>query len=140
MSDSADRLAQLQSFLEAVPFAHLCGMRITEVDEDAQTMRIDMPLAEQLKRAGSLGQFHGGAIAALIDTAGTFVLVMVTEHPPSTIDMRTDYLRPATGDVYAVATVRRSGRTVGFVDVDVTDSTGRLVAIGRCTFSTRRGS
>ncbi|MEO1056041.1 MAG: PaaI family thioesterase [Actinomycetota bacterium] len=134
---SADRLETLQSFLDAVPFAHTCGMRITEIDEEAQTMRVDMPLADHLTRAGSLGQLHGGAIASLIDTAGTFLLVMVTDNPPSTIDMRTDYLRPATGDVHAVATVRRAGRTIGVVDVDVIDADDRLVAVGRCTFSTK---
>ncbi len=135
----ATQLDTLQGFLEAVPFAHSCGMRITEIDETAQTMRIDMPLVEHLKRAGRRGQMHGGALAALIDTAGTFLLVMVTGNPPSTIDMRTDYLRPATGDVYAVATVRRAGRTIGVVDVDVIDADDRLVAVGRCTFSTRAG-
>jgi acyl-coenzyme A thioesterase PaaI-like protein len=33
------------------------------------------------------------------------------------------------------ATVRRAGRTVGVVDVDVMDEKGALVAIGRATYA-----
>jgi hypothetical protein len=39
---------------------------------------------------------------------------------------------PAGGKILtATASVRRAGRTIGVVDIDVTDSEGRLVAIGR---------
>jgi acyl-coenzyme A thioesterase PaaI-like protein len=39
----------------------------------------------------------------------------------------------------ATARVRRAGRSVGVVDVDVTDSAGNLVAIGRASYSTQSG-
>jgi uncharacterized protein (TIGR00369 family) len=54
-----------------------------------------------------------------------------------TINFRVDYLRPAmdTG-LTATARVRRSGKSVGVVDVDVVDDKANLVAIGRATYST----
>jgi uncharacterized protein (TIGR00369 family) len=57
-----------------------------------------------------------------------------------TINFRTDFLRPASGEgLSATATVRRAGRTVGVVGVDVHDGDGRLVAIGRGCYSARPG-
>ncbi|HKF63882.1 MAG TPA: PaaI family thioesterase [Dongiaceae bacterium] len=53
-----------------------------------------------------------------------------------TINLRIDYLCPAGGDTLtATASVRRAGRTIGVVDIDVTDTAGRLVAIGRGCYS-----
>jgi acyl-coenzyme A thioesterase PaaI-like protein len=39
----------------------------------------------------------------------------------------------------ATATIRRAGRTIGVVDVDVHDQEGRLVAVGRGCYSTQPG-
>ena len=99
-----------------------------------------MPLKPEFERAPGSGQFHGGPIAALIDTAGCFGLIMVQGHGVPTINFRTDYLRPAIDtSLRAVASVRRVGRTVGVVDVDVYDDADRLVAVGRGTFGSQGG-
>jgi len=72
---------------------------------------------------------------ALIDVAGDSALVMLVGaacHDQSTID----YLRPALRrQAQATASVRRAGRTIGVVDIDVTDGSDRLVAIGRGCYS-----
>jgi len=54
-----------------------------------------------------------------------------------TINFRVDYLRPAikTGLV-VTATVRRAGKSVGVVDVDVFNDQKALLAVGRATYST----
>jgi uncharacterized protein (TIGR00369 family) len=71
-------------------------------------------------------------IATLIDVAGDFALVILVGGGVPTINLRIDYLRPAGGgSLTAIASVRRAGKTIGVVDIDVTDGTGRLVAIGR---------
>ncbi len=125
----------LQSALEGVPFARECGMCIVEADQDAQTLCIDMPISDRVERAAGSKQFHGGAIASLIDTAGTFVVVMALGKAVPTINLRTDFLRPAIDSTLSArAKVRRAGRTVCIVDVDVADAEGKLVAVGRGTF------
>jgi uncharacterized protein (TIGR00369 family) len=54
-----------------------------------------------------------------------------------TVNFRVDYLRPAFNTaLITTARVRRAGRSVGVVDVDVVDDKGALVAIGRATYST----
>ncbi len=128
---------KLQSFMDASPFIRECGMRLVEADVDEQRLRIDMPLVARLERATGSKQFHGGAIASLIDTAGTFALVMLSAKAIPTINFRTDFLRPAIDTTLtAEAHVRKAGRTVGVVDIEVTDRDGQLVAIGRGTFGT----
>jgi len=53
---------------------------------------------------------------------------------------RVDYLRPAmTARLTATATVRRAGRTVAVVDIDVEDGEGRLVAVGRGYYAAQPG-
>ena len=76
-------------------------------------------------------------LAAIIDTVGDYALVMTMGRPLPTINFRVDYLRPAINTGLTVtATVRRAGKSVGVVDVDVMDAKGALVAIGRATYAT----
>ena len=130
----------LQSYMDASPFIRNSGMRIVSTDPEKERLTISMPLKPEFERAAKSGQFHGGPIAALIDTAGCFALVMMLGHGVPTVNFRTDYLRPATRtDLRALATVRRAGRTVGVVDVDVFDDNDRLIAVGRGTFGSPPG-
>ena len=134
-ADGSDAAEKLDAFLATVPFAQVCGMRITDADYDAQTLTMVMPLADRLERGAGTKQFHGGSIASLIDTAGTFVMVMVSRGAVPTINFRTDFLRPAIDTTLtATASVRKAGRTVGVVDIDVTSDEGKLIAVGRGTF------
>jgi uncharacterized protein (TIGR00369 family) len=101
---------------------------------------MSMPLRPELERKAGTGQFHGGAIAALIDTAGDYALALALGGGVPTINFRTDFLRPAFNTALtATATVRRAGRTVGVVDVDVFDDQKRLLAVGRATYSMQVG-
>jgi uncharacterized protein (TIGR00369 family) len=96
--------------------------------------------AEHLERSLRTGQYHGGVIASLIDIAGDFALIAVLGYGVPTINFRVDYLRPAARtDLLGMARVRRAGRTIGVVDIDVTEPDGRLIALGRGCYSTQAG-
>ena len=85
-------------------------------------------------------QVHGGPIASVIDTAGTFAVAAMVGHGVPTMNLRIDYLRPAVAsDLVAIATVRRQGRTTAVCDIDLRDDQDRLVAVGRGTWSTAAG-
>jgi uncharacterized protein (TIGR00369 family) len=127
---------EIQAMLDRSPFIAFCGMRVTEVDPERERIVIVMPMRPELERGPGTGQYHGGPIASLIDVAGDFALVIRTRGGLPTINFRVDYLRPATNtSLTATASVRRAGRTVGVVDVDVHDNSGRLVAVGRGCYS-----
>jgi uncharacterized protein (TIGR00369 family) len=125
-------LERMQELLDGSPFIHLLRMRAVSLDRDRQQVVISMPLSPEYERHKGTGQFHGGVLATLIDVAGDFALVILLGGGVPTINLRIDYLRPAGGgSLTATALVRRAGRTIGVVDIDVTDGTGKLVAIGR---------
>lgn len=130
----------LQAYMDASPFISNAGMRVTAADHDAEALTMTMALKPEFERGAGTGQFHGGPIAALIDTAGCFALIMLLGQGVPTVNFRTDYLRPAINtSLRAEAQVRRVGRTVGVVDVDVFDDENRLVAVGRGTFGSQGG-
>ncbi len=140
-SESADMaLEAIQAMMDDSPFIRFFGMRVTSADAATSTVVVQMALRPELERAPGTGQWHGGALAGLIDTAGDFALVLGSGRPVPTINFRVDYLRPATTPTLtATARVRRAGRTVGIVDIDVEDEENRLVAVGRGCYGTQPG-
>ena len=133
-------LARLEVLLADSPFHQFLGLRIEAVDTAAQSITLRCGFGPGLERSGGSGQFHGGVIASLIDIAGDFALIAVLGHGVPTIDLRVDYLRPArNGDLLARARVRKAGRTIGVVDIDVEDGAGKLVAVGRGCYGTQAG-
>ena len=130
----------LEEFLSSSPFHRMLGLSLGDVDSVAQRVVIRSRWNEQIRRGDGAEQYHGGVIASVIDIAGDFALIAVLGYGVPTINFRVDYLRPAGGgDLEARATVRRAGRTVGVVDVEVVDAEGRLVALGRGCYGTQPG-
>ena len=131
----------MQAWLEGSPFIRFMNLTVESVDTEQGEVVMTMPMRPEFERGGPMkGQFHGGPIAALIDTVGDFAVAAVVNGGVPTINFRVDYLRPSSGaKLTARAIARRIGRTVGVVDVDVTDEQGRLTAIGRGCYGAQRG-
>jgi uncharacterized protein (TIGR00369 family) len=130
----------IQAMLDGSPFIRFFGMQVAALDPAAGTIVLAMELRPELERREGTGQWHGGALAGLIDTAGDFAVALGLGAVVPTINFRVDYLRPAmTPRLTATATVRRAGRTVAVVDIDVEDGEGRLVAVGRGCYATQAG-
>jgi uncharacterized protein (TIGR00369 family) len=128
---------QIQAMLDAIPMIKFMGIRIDGEDTESGSATFTLPMRPEFERAAGTGQYHGGALASFIDTAGDFTVALVVGGPVPTINLRVDFLRPAAGaQLRATAIVRRMGRTIAVVDVDVLDEESRLVAVGRGTFST----
>jgi uncharacterized protein (TIGR00369 family) len=123
---------ELQAMLDRSPFISFMGLRITEADPARELITMSCAMRPEFERGAGTGQWHGGPIAAIIDT-----LIMALRRPLPTINFRVDYLRPAikTGLV-TTAKVRRAGKSVGVVDVDVFNEQKALVAVGRAAYST----
>src|SRR5271166_6956918 len=128
---------ELQEKLALSPFIRFLGLVVTEADPARQSVTMTLAMRPEFERIAGSGQWHGGPVAAVIDTVGDYALVMTIGRPLPTINFRVDYLRPAMNTALTVtAHVRRAGRSVGVVDVDVMDAKGVLVAIGRATYAT----
>ena len=143
MSETAsDKLTadQIQATFDASPFISFLGLRVVSLDYGTGSLTVTMPMRSEIERRAGTRQFHGGPIAAFIDIVGDFAVGMAVGGGVPTINLRIDYVRPAMGSVLtATARVRRSGRTVALVDVDVHDEQQSLVAVGRGTYSPQRG-
>jgi uncharacterized protein (TIGR00369 family) len=127
--------AALAATFERSPFIRTLGLEVVSLDYDASELVVRMPHAPHLERREGTKQFHGGPLAALIDTVGDFALGMLMGGGIPTMNLRIDYLKPAVGDgVTATARVRRRGRSAAIIDIDVADDKGSLVAIGRGTY------
>lgn len=110
---------------------------------------LSVEVKPQLLNVGQLEPppVHGGVISTLVDTASAVALRTTFDEPKAgnltTTNMDVSYLRPATGDLEATATVVRSGRSMGVADVTVTAETpdGEAeVAVGRTNYRLFRGT
>ena len=134
----SDRLTatDIQVMIERSPFHQLFRPQVLEADPDGLRLIVKYAMSDTFERQPGMGQWHGGTISAIVDTTGCYALALLSGEPLPTINFRTDYLRPALAtDLTAVAMVRRAGRSVGVVDVEVMDDEERLVALGRASYS-----
>lgn len=129
--------AELQRRLGHSAFIDFLNLTVVSADPAKEQVIMRAEMRPEFERGAGTGQWHGGPLAAIIDTVGDFALVMLLGRPLPTVNFRVDYLRPAINTALVVtATVRRNGRTVGVVDVDVANEAGQLLAIGRATYAT----
>lgn len=139
MSDTLQTLApdEVQRRLKASPFNALLNLEVLHADAQAGVLVVRAPMRPEFERGTGTGQWHGGPLAALVDTVGDFALIQQLGRGLPTINFRIDYLRPAIKtDLTVRAQVRRAGKSVGVVDVELIDAQDRLVALGRATYST----
>ena len=128
---------ELQQRLSHSAFIDFLNLTVLSADPEKEEVVMRAAMRPEFERGRVTGQWHGGPIAAIIDTVGDYALVMTLGRPLPTVNFRVDYLRPAIDTALIVtARVRRSGRLVGVVDIDVSNETGQLVAIGRATYAT----
>ncbi len=116
------------------PFAVLLGLQIEEVRPDFCRMRL--PFRPEVRTAGEV--VHGGAISTLIDSAGVVAAWShVTSSPTrgATANLTVSFLAAAQStDLLAEARVIRRGRSVVFVEIDVTTLAGEAIAKGLLTY------
>jgi len=132
--------AELQKMLDGSPFIHFLGLKVTEADPAKEQVTMSCAFRPEFERGPGSGMWHGGPIAAIIDTVGDYALIMALRRGLPTINFRVDYLRPAINTkLITTATVRRNGKSVGVVDIDVFNDKKVLLAVGRATYSTLGG-
>lgn len=130
-----------QQFIEAIPHAQALSMRLEQLQDGMA--EISMPYDEKLVGDPQTGVIHGGAVSVLMDTCcGTAVMV----HPDAglgtaTIDLRIDYMRPATPGqrISARAECYHMTRSVAFVRaVAMDEDRDRPVASASGAFTVER--
>ena len=120
--------------LDEVDLFSTLGMEL--VEQSPERVVATMPFDERVSQL--TGQFHGGAIVALADTAATMLCLEVAfpasdwEAPsfPTTMQLSVNMVRNAnTGELRAESVPLHTGRSTIVVQTTVTLDTGRLAAI-----------
>ncbi|RMG11045.1 MAG: PaaI family thioesterase [Planctomycetota bacterium] len=113
--------------------ASLAGLGLRSLEEGRAELTLEVGEAVQ----NMVGTLHGGAIATLVDVAGTLAILSADAEgrPGVTTDLNVSYFRAARAGerVQAKARVLKLGRTLAFVSVAVEREDGALLAEGRMT-------
>lgn len=114
---AVDKVKISKQFINAIPYAKELGMEFVDIGEGTATMR--MPYNDDLIGDPETGVIHGGAVSALLDTCCGAAVIAHPKNPggTATIDLRIDYMRPATPghSITTKAECYRITRSVAFV-------------------------
>jgi uncharacterized protein (TIGR00369 family) len=113
----------------APPAAALLGWELVSEDPEAGTIEIAFhPDARMLNPQGNV---QGGFVAAMLDDTMGPALVSMSGGTlmPSTIDLNVSFMRPVKpGRVIGRGRVVKAGRSVVFLEGELFDETGNLLA------------
>ena len=115
--------------IERAPFSALLGLKIESAGNGEARVRMPFRL-DLLNEGGPHVAIHGGAIASLIDTAAvTAVWTEPRTQQSATISMTINYLNAGVStDLIATARVRKRGRRIASLSVEVVDERGKVIA------------
>jgi uncharacterized protein (TIGR00369 family) len=121
-----------------VPVARLIGFEAKEIADGRATVI----LAAGPQHANPMGTLHGGILCDIADAAMgmAFASTLAPEESFTTVELKINFLRPIwQAQLRAEGTVVQRGRTIGYVECDVTDEENRLVAKAASTCIVLRG-
>jgi acyl-CoA thioesterase len=112
---------------------------IDVVDAKDGWVRLSVRVRDELcNTAGA--PVHGGVYSALVDMAVGGALSTIHEASAggvgqTTLDLNVSFIAGTRqGEVFAEGRILRRGRTIAFGEATITDSDGKLLAVGRATY------
>ena len=138
LADKPGVIARLnEAMIASVPLNAALGLTVVDFDLGVAVVRL--PYRAELVGNPVTGVLHGGAVTALMDATCGLAVFMKMEAPTriATLDLRIDYLKPATPpkDVLARAECYKLGRQVAFVRATAYhDDLGDAIASAAGTF------
>ncbi|MEQ1753485.1 MAG: PaaI family thioesterase [Micropepsaceae bacterium] len=117
------------------PAAELMGQELLEVDVEAGRVVVAYNAGKGL--ANRFGAIHGGMTAAMMDDVISLAAGLSIEwgQITPTLEMKVSYIRQGKPDTRLVAEARtiRRGKSVAFLEADLKDESGALIATASST-------
>ena len=132
-----DLVARVQARAESNLFWRHLGVSV--VDAKPGWVRLRVPVRDDIKNASG-APVHGGVYSALVDMAVGGALGTLNEASEggvgqTTLDLNVSYLSGVReGEIFAEGRILRSGRTIAFGEVTISDGAGQTLAVGRATY------
>ncbi len=132
-----DLLAAVRDRTQSNLFWRTLGVEV--VDAKPGWVRLRVPIRDGLRNAVG-APVHGGVLSALVDMAVGGALSTMHEEAEggvgqTTLDLNVSFVSGTReNEIFAEGQILKMGRTVVFGETKVTDSTGRLLAVGRATY------
>jgi len=128
MFELPDLLTQwLAGEIPPPPVVQLVGMRLIEAQEGAA--RVALQSGQQ--HYNPMGSVHGGILCDLADAAMGVAMasIVLGGETFSTVELHMNYFRPVqVALLTATAKVVHRGRSTGYIECEIHDERGRLVA------------
>jgi len=121
-----------------VPVARLIGFEAKEIAGG----RAVVTLAAGQQHANPMGTLHGGILCDIADAAMgmAFASTLAPGESFTTIELKINFFRPVwEARLRAEGKVVRRGSTIGYIECEITDEGGRLVAKASSTCMALRG-
>ena len=121
-----------------VPVARLIGFEAKEIADG----RAIVTLAAGPQHANPMGTLHGGILCDIADAAMgmAFASTLAPEETFTTVELKVNFFRPVwEANLKAEGKVVRRGRSLGYVECEITDERGQLIAKAASTCLVLRG-
>jgi uncharacterized protein (TIGR00369 family) len=122
----------------SMPVAKLIGFELAE----AGGGRAVVTLEAGPQHTNPMGTLHGGILCDIADTAMgiAFTSTLAASESFTTVELKINYFRPVwKAQLKAEGKVVRRGKTVGYVECEISDENGRAIAKASSTCLVLRG-
>ena len=118
-----------------IPFAERLGVRL--VHRDVGDVRLELDLNDDHMNSWQMA--HGGVIMSMFDIAMAMSAKTLDDasSDAATVELKTNFLKAATGRITARARAQRAGRSLVFVEGEMRNEPQELLARATGTFKLR---
>jgi len=121
-----------------VPVARLIGFEAKQIADGRATVTLEAGP----RHANPMGTLHGGILCDIADAAMGMAFASTLEQGESftTVELKINFFRPVwEARLQAEGQVVRRGRSIGYVECEISDERGQLVAKAASTCLALRG-
>lgn len=117
-----------------IPFVGFCG--IEPIESGGGRSRLEVTVERH--HANQMGVAHGGLLMTLLDVCMGSAARSAVGSNVITVDMQAAFLAPAAGRLVGQGRVVRAGKSLVFVEAEITNAEGDIVCRGTAVFKTAK--